>query len=104
MFVVETGKNYDNSKFDIFLCVADNDDEDADTEQDTEQDPDDADEEEDEEVLEPQDSPQEQQQRQQQKLQRPQQVRPIQGQGQPHQERTYERALKSADSNNNYKQ
>lgn len=38
-------------------CVADNDDEDANTEQDTEEDPDDADE---DDILEPRDSPQEQ--------------------------------------------
>lgn len=62
----------------FFLCVADNDDEDADTEQDTEQDPDDADEENDD-VLEPQDSPQEQRQQ----LQPAQQVRPIQGRDNP---------------------
>ncbi|KAL9970030.1 hypothetical protein ACROYT_G022339 [Oculina patagonica] len=74
---------------------ADNDDEDADTEQDTEQDPDDADEE-DDDVIEPQDSPQEQQPAQQ--------VRPIQGQAQPHQERTYGRALKYADKQNEQKE
>ena len=81
--------------------VADNDDEDADTEQDTEEDPDDADE---GDMLEPRDSPQEQQQQQQQHHQLPPpDLRPIQAQRQRREGRTFERALKSANSNINYR-
>lgn len=83
---------------------ADNDDEDANTEQDTEEDPDDADE---DDVLEARDSPEEEEQQQQQQhhqlLPPPQHLRPIQDQIQPREGRTFDRALKSANSNINYR-
>jgi len=80
---------------------ADNDDEDANTEQDTEEDPDDADE---DNILEPRDSPQElREQEQHLRLPPPQHLRPIQAQRQPREDRTFDRALKSANSNINYR-
>ena len=82
-------------------CVADNDDEDANTEQDTEEDPDDADE---DDILEARDSPQEQREQEQHlRLPPPQHLRPIQAQSQPRADRTFDRALKSANSNINFR-
>jgi len=80
--------------------VVDNDDEDADTEQDTEEDPDDAEE---EDMLEPRDSPQQQQEQQQHHQLAPPDLRPIQAQRQLREGRTFERALRSANSNINYR-
>lgn len=84
---------------------AENDDEDANTEQDTEEDPDDVEEVQENDNIESFKQQQQQQQHQQPLKQDTQRIKPIQGQqGLHHKERTFNRALKHADDNNNNEQ